>query len=501
MTTKQQLIDWLATSTTRRVVLVEIEGVLDSTGTSIGNQYFSNKPYGTTSTDTPANILYQACINGGVTFSETLDLDGRASLGFGDIQLDNTDGSRDSLLTWIWVNKPVKVYIGDASWPKADFYQIFSGFVADIDSKNRNSINIILVDKLQQLNVAVTETLIGGTGTTKDQLNPLCFGECFNVTPVVLNSSTLTYQVHNGTIDEIIEVRDNGAVVAFETATVSGVPQGTFNLLATPFGTITASVRGAKPDGINFSAKIGSIINNLLQNYGKTVNAVDIDTTNFNNFDSTASSQADVGVYLQNRENVLDVCQRLASSVGGYLTTGIDGKFKLVQLKVDLQEGSQAYSVGPQDMEERSLTISQKVPVQGAIKLGYSKNWTVQTSGLASGLLPGVVSVFSKDYNIVYSKNTTVLTRYAQSAEPVLKETLLLTTAKAEDEASRLLNIYSTPRFIYSANYYPHMLLCELGDIMKITNSRFGLSNGKIGTIVKIDRDWLRGRVNIGVFV
>ena len=501
MTTKQQLIDWLVTSTTRKVVLVEIEGVLDSNGTAIGTQYFSNKPFGTISTDTPSNTLYQACINGGVTFSETLDLDGRASLGFGDIQLDNTDGSRDSLLTWIWVNKPVKVYIGDASWSRADFYQIFSGYVADIDSKNRNSINIILVDRLQQLNVAISENLVGGTGTNKDQLKPLCFGECFNVTPIVVDSSALKYQFHDGPIDEIIEVRDNGAVVTFQTNNLSGVPVGTFQLLSTPFGTITASVRGAKPDGITFNSKIGSIINNILQNYGKTVNSSEINTTSFTNFDNNTDSQADVGIYLQNRENVLDVCQRLASSVGGYLTTGLDGKFKLIQLKVDLPDGSQNYSVNSSDMEERSLSISQKVSVQGSVKLGYSKNWTVQTTGLANGLLPEVSSVFSKDYNIVYSKNTTVLTRYYQSSEPVLKETLLLTTSKAESEATRLLNIYSTPRFVYTANYYAHMLLAELGDTMKITNNRFGLSNGKLGTIVKVERDWLRGRVNIGVFV
>lgn len=501
MTTKQQLIDWLVTSTTRRVVLVEIEGVLDSTGTQVGTQYFSNKPFGTTSTDTPANTLYEACINGGVTFTESLDLDGKAALGFGDIQLDNTEGVRDYLLTWIWANKSVKVYIGDASWTRNDFYQIFSGYVADIDSKNRNTVNLILVDRLQQLNVAVSEVLMGGTGTTKDQLKPLCFGECFNVTPIVVNSSTLTYQVHNGPIDEIIEVRDNGAVVQFQTTVVGGVSLGTFQLLATPFGTVTASVRGAKPNGTTYNSKIGAIISDLLQNYGKTVNASDINTTSFSDFDSNTSSQADVGLYLQNRENILDVCQQLASSVGGYLTTGIDGKFKLVQLKTDMADGTQTYSATYQDMEERSLSISQKIPVQGAIKLGYSKNWTVQTSGLASGLLPNVTSIFSKDFNIVYSKNTTVLTRYAQSAEPVLKETLLLTTSKAEYEANRLLNIYSTPRFIYTANYYPHMLLCELGDTMKLTHNRFGLANGKIGTIVQINRDWLKGRVNIGVFI
>ena len=498
MTTKAQLISWLKTSTARRVVLVEVEGVLYGNGTLLGTLYFSNRPYGTSSSDIPISTNYTAAITGGVTFSETLDLSGSATIGFGDIELDNTNGVRDELLTYIWANKAIKIYIGDAGWSKLDFYQIFSGYVNDVESRNRNSINLILVDKLQQLNVAVTDVLMGGTAASKDQLKPLCFGECFNVTPVIQNNSTLTYQVHNGPIESIIEVRDSGLKVNIDETTLqTDLNNGVFKLRASPVGVVTASVQGGRYGSptATYSSKVATVIETLLRYYGKTVTANDINTTSFSD-----NNTQDVGVYLTERENLLDICQKLANSCGLSLTTGLDGKFKLVKLKVDETTGEQ-YSVSSTDMEERSLSISQKVPVTGGIKLGYCKNWTVQNSGLAAAIVPDASTIFGRDYYTISVKDTDVLTRYNQTAEQPLQETLLITTTNATTEANRLLTIYKTPRFIYTATYYAHLLVCELGDLVKLTHPRFDLTNGKIGTAVSIERDWLNGRVTIGILI
>ena len=473
--------------------------------TDLGTQYFANRAYGTAATDTPVNTQYSAIVTGGVTFSESMDLEGRATIGYGDIELDNATGNLDTWLTWSWANKPVRVYIGDASWTKANFYQIFNGFVADIDTKNRTSVNLILADRLQYLNVPVTETLLstvlGNNLSTQAQQNPvpLCFGECFNVTPTVIHTANLIYQVHTGQIEDVIEVRDNGAVVAV----TKDLGTGRFTLLANPVGTITCSVQGAKwgTPTPTYSNKLGAIVKLLLETYGRQVLTTDIDTTSFSNFDQAGStSEASVGVFLNQRENLLDLCQRLLSSVGAYLVCGLDGKFKLTQLKADYVSGEQ-YSVGAVDMEERSLTISQKIPIKSSIKLNYNKNWTPQPTGLASGLKPEVADIFTKENYSTTATDSVVKDYYDQLAEPVAKDTLLLTTAAATAEATRLLNIYKTPRFIYKAIYLSHMLPCELGDVIKLTHSRFGLSGGKFGTAVQIERDWLNGRVNIGILV
>jgi len=157
--------------------------------------------------------------------------------------------------------------------------------------------------------------------------------------------------------------------------------------------------------------------------------------------------------------------------------------------------------VTPKDMEFASLTVSQKLDILGTVKLGYSKNWTPQTSGLASVLKPEAVAVLEKPYYYETATDATTVARYQQVAEPVAQDTLLISQADATAEAARLLTIKKTPRFVYTATYYAKMLFCEIGDTIQITNPRFGLSSGKTGMAVNINRDWLNGKVSIGVFI
>lgn len=209
---------------------------------------------------------------------------------------------------------------------------------------------------------------------------------------------------------------------------------------------------------------------------------------------------AEVGVFINNRENVLDICQQLANSVGAALVTDLSGKFKLVQVVTDYA-GAADYTVTKEDMEQGSLQISSKVDVLGSIKLAYCKNWTVQDSGLAGGIPSANSALFAKEWYYVEVKDPTVLTNYQQTVEVPQKDTLIVNTAAATTEATRLLNIKKTPRFVYTATYFSHLLLVELGEYVKIVYPRFGLDLGKTGIVVSVDRDWLSGRVTIGVLI
>ena len=42
-------------------------------------------------------------------------------------------------------------------------------------------------------------------------------------------------------------------------------------------------------------------------------------------------------------------------------------------------------------------------------------------------------------------------------------------------------------------------MLVELGDTWTLTHERLGLSAGKTGLVVSIERDWLKGRCTVGV--
>lgn len=269
MKTKAEIIAWLKQPNSIRVLLVEVANVRKPDA-STQTFYFSNRPFTTRSTDVPANTSYTAAISGGITFSESISLDDTPSIGVGDIALDNRENIQgaDAWLSYVWVNKSVTILIGDATWPKDDFYTVFTGLVKDIDTSSRNTLNLILVNRLEKLNVAITESKIGGTGPNADQLVPLTFGECFNVTPVLIDPTQLIYRVHNGRIEQIIEVRDNGVPLTGSSAPTVDLAAGTFRLAVSPFGTITASVQGYKKSAtIPYQSKIGSIIANIIVDY------------------------------------------------------------------------------------------------------------------------------------------------------------------------------------------------------------------------------------------
>jgi hypothetical protein len=99
----------------------------------------------------------------------------------------------------------------------------------------------------------------------------------------------------------------------------------------------------------------------------------------------------------------------------------------------------------------------------------------------------------------VTSTDATTASTYKLDAQPVQADTLLIDTTEATTEAARRRDLWKTQRAIYTSTYRPHLLLVELGDTWTITHERLGLSAGKTGLVVKIDRDWIKGRCTVGV--
>ncbi len=504
MTTSAQMIAWLQTPDAIRVCLVEVVARISTTETTL---YLSNRPYTTSSGATPASTAYDPCVVGGVTFSETLSLDGAASISYGDIEVDNTAGTRDAWLGYVWANRQIKVYMGDARWTRADFYLVFDGVVGDLGSRAPGVLNLSLLDKLQRLNNPISETVLGGSTANKNELVPLTFGECHNVTPLLVDPATLKYQFHGGTATEfastvgggaaedVIEVRDNGVPVTVTELLTSG----RFTLAQAPAGEITASVQGAKPSG-TYSNNVSTLIQYIVQNFGPSATRLsggDLDSSNLSTFASTYTQP--VGLYAAGRVNVLEACQQLAAAVGAQVVMSTQGLLRLIRLAIP---GSATISVTAADMDQRSLMISERPPVKSACVLGYCKNWTVQdglNAGLAGSVPPSSAALFASEWLPMPKTDSAVAAIYKTPAQPPQENSLILVTADAETESQRRLDLWKAPRSVYTARYRAHLLLTELGDAMTITHSRFGLSGGKTGIVVRVERDWLGGRVTLGV--
>ena len=474
-------------------ILVEVVARVVSTETTF---YLSTKGYVTGSADTPANTTYLPYIAGGVNVTEEITLDGSATMSYGDIELYNVDGSLDGWLDYIWANRSVKIYYGAMGAARSTFTILFDGIVSDIGSNSRDRLNIKIVDKLQRLNCPVSDTKLGGSTANADTVLPLVFGEVCNITPLLTNPATLEYQVHNGIIESIIEVRDNGVPITTYTASLS---TGKFTLTAAPAGVITCSVQGDKPAGTYYDS-VAQLVQRLATGYGKAstrfTSGTDTDTTALSAFD--AANTQSIGTYLSGRENVITVMQDMAASIGAMVTITRAGKLSL--LKIAFPPSGTPTVLTATDMVESSLHIVSRVPVKSSVKVGYCKNWTVQTN-LQTGIPESNKNLLGMDYQTVTSSNSTVATNYKLDAEPIQKDTLLINSTEASAYATSELGIYSTARTIYGFDGLDTCLSLVLGQAVTLTHARFGLSGGKTGTVTKLSPDYMNFRCYVEVIL
>ncbi|WP_225784259.1 hypothetical protein [Xenophilus sp. Marseille-Q4582] len=479
---------WLRSGSSRRVVLVEAQA---NTGSAEEDFWLSNRPYIREDT----NIAYEACIAGGVTFREELSLTGEASAGFGDIELENADGSRDEWLTHVWANRPVSVYLGDAQWPRADFRLIFQGVVADIGD-GAETLTLSLLNKLDRLNNPAIEQTLGGSGDNADELIPHVLGEVHGMSPL-LTSVDQDYKVHGGAIERIIEARDMGDPTIVITESLAS---GSFRVSGGKVrGQITADVQGAKPGG-TYTNNISTLVQHLVTAYGPSAqrfDAGDLDAAQLAAFE-TAYPQP-VGLLMNDNTSVLAHAQSLAGSVGAQVVCTTLGKLRLIPLA--LPAVGTPVVVGPGDMVANTLRPAQRTEVKAACRLGYCRNWTVQQSGLATGLPATSSDLLGTEWLTVQANDSAVAAKYRLTTEPDQEDTLLLRTVDAQAECERRRDLWKEPHTVYQAEYYAHMLLTELGDAITIDHPRYGLAGGKTGLVVSIERDWLAGRVTVGVLI
>lgn len=540
--------DWLKSPSAIRIILVHVKALKLGNPDQEENFYFSNGGY-TTSDGKQFNPL----LIGAFGFQESISPDGSSSMSIGDIEIHNLNGEYDDLLDntkYIWSNCEIKIYFGDPGWSASlstipsVFYTIFNGIIDDIDSRSNTTINFKIRDRLELINSPISENKIGTYGVwvggqqNKETLRPIVFGEVFNISPVSIDPSTYEYcfgcsnpayndptQVStfdtNGASERLIEVRDNGMPIyraaeadkeAYNNAAVE-LEKSTFKLTYAPQGTITCSVQGVKMSmdlttgDINenlYVNNIPSIIGVILQKFGKAGSRFtknDIDLPSFSQF-NTQNPNAAVGIYITDAQDTLEVCKSLAASVGGQLVVGREGKIKLVQFgDVNALPSVASTTITTSDILYDSLNISQRLAVISAKKIGYAKNYTIQT-----GLLTFVPSehkeaVESEWLTTGSIADDTLITKYKLQKEAEQVDTYLISTAGAQAEVTRLKNYYSQQRTVYSFTGTARLLRLVLGQKVTLIHHRFGLSGGKIGQVVSLRPNWNKDQIEVEVMI
>jgi len=473
--TNAEYTAWLDNPSAVRCILVECVARISGVETTL---YLSSKTY----EDTVASRVYlPRVIGNSVNITERISLEGDGSISFGDVEFENNDGALDDYLDYVWTNRVIAAYIGDVTWLRADFRTIFNGITENLDSKSNRTLNVKVRDKLEQLNNPITDNKLGGTTPNKDKIVPLTFGEVHNITPLLTNPATLEYQVHDGSNEDIIEVRDNGVPVSYNL----DWPNGKFTLNATPAGTVTCSAQGYWPS--TYLTTAADIIENIVTSWGEAstrFTSGDIDASNFSTFN--AANPQILGVHINSKENVLRICNDLADSVGGQMSMSRAGLLQL--LKISLPPASTVMDITKDDIVSKTITIIERPNVEGAVKVGYAKNWTIQKN-LQTGIPPEHKDMFAREWFTEEQEDASVKTIYKLSGEPEQVDTYLIEEADASAEATRRLNIKKTQRTIYAFRGKPRLSELELNQGITITHPRFNLSSTD-ATVTAITINW-----------
>jgi len=488
--TDEQFLAWLQNPSATRMVLIEAQ--VNVAGVEV-TRFISSWPYVTGPADIPPNVEYLPLATGGLAFTEQVSLTGEAGLSGGDIELDNGDGALDSWLGDVWRNCVIKAWVGDPSWPRADFHLRFSGIIDDVGSSSRETINLVLRDKMQRLNTPITEVKLGGTTPNKDAILPIPFGECHNVTPMLTDPATLEYGFL-GAVESSFEVRTNGKPIAVALNDQAG----RFNLTTPPYSAaITVSVQG--DNGGGYSPRIAPLVQRIATSYGKAgdrFTLADLDLANLAAFD--AAHPQLVGLYVADRTNQAQAIQQLAASVGAQAVMSRTGQLRLVQIA--LPAAGVPVEIGPDHMLQDSLRPVQRLPVVAAVKIGFDRNWTVQAS-LTTSIPAAHADLYATEWLTETAVDEAVRTRYRLTDDPPQIDTCLKTNADAQAEAARRLALNKVQRTIYEFDGEPEMMMLELGQPVVLRDDRFGLQDGVPGVVVLLSHQWLAGRVTVGVLV
>lgn len=444
------ITDYFTKPDAKRILLLDIQ----RTDINATCYRISDDTYITESTDTPPNLAYSPIIggNGMPEFRRTLNdvFDGNASTGFGTITLSDDicnysstagDGSavmvlpRGSQVT-------VKVAAPRNLFPLSDAVTLAVGTINRLGGDSDGNRTIEIIDSSAAVSakpIVVSETVAGVTTVT-----PQCWGYCRNIEPVLSDPGLLEYTVHNGAINDILAVYDDGVTLS-GAQYVKDLSNGRFTLTGSPVGKITCDVEGGKVSGTWLSTT-ALIVGNLL------------DVAGILGTRSISLPTGIIGYYITSDTTLGRVLNDLTQGCAGYWLIDRLGVFTAAQYP--LPASGTVYDENSL-IDGASWTESDRL--YNPVKYAYRRNWTNYQAKPAA---TAAQSAFAASEGPTGEVSITPVAEYTYTDSPVL-QTYFDSESDAETVAQRLRTLYSVPRKIIDTTI-PYSETMTLGSTMTI---------------------------------
>ncbi len=386
------------------------------------------------------------------------------------------------------------VKIGSEADAYSDYTTIFTGTADSIEFDDR-TVSVRLRDKQLLFETPVQGTLYAGSGGSeggddlKGKPKPITFGKVNNITPVRVDVANAIYQVHDGQIEAIDAVYDNGVLVAASDYTTD-LANGRFTLDSVSTGRITADVQGAKPAG-SYKSSVDQIIRLLVTTYGGLTDPGDLDTASFTALNTANSSV--VGLYVDRSTKMQRLLDAIANSVGAFYGFKRDGNFQVGRIEAPASSADASFtSIEIIELERRATAIP---PHRTVVE--HTRNFTVQNSDTVSTSTTASRRTFIENqYRTETNTAASVLTAHPEA--PTLEvETLLTTAANAATEAARLQALYGADRDFYRVKLKTQPFTLELNDTVEITFARYNLASGKKFRVIGLIEDAANNEIDL----
>lgn len=500
-----------------RIYLVDLTAVIDDVGTKQTFRY-SSAGYVTSPTSTPPNVYYEERLKQPSLIR--LDMfssgrtSGKSSIGVGELVLSNADGGLDFLQDYGFDGQELVLRVGSPDQDISNFTIVLTATMEQVEITQKTLV-VKVKDKQAILDENIQQELYLGTGglegtdlSIKGSPKPLVYGKVFNIIPVIVNPINFIYQISSDDVFDIPFVYDRGIALLkgtnytdlTELQTVAPAAgeyrqfQGYFRLGSRPVGVLTCDV-------VETNSATNHTVPKILEKIALRMGIGALEISSSDVLDLAVLNSSEVGIYIPQGNVATQAMDEIANSIGAYYGFDSQGIFRMGRLDsppmtpdLFIEEDSilEIDKVASRDTDRGIPTYR--------VELKYAKNYTLQDrTALAAAVADERVAELKEAYRTVIAEDLDILLKHELSPE-ISRETLLIDPLDAQDEADRLLTLYSVRRDVFQLRVRLDDQLTELleiGNIVNLVYYRYGLSLGKNLLIIGLEVDYQLNRADL----
>lgn len=491
-------------------IVVELE-------TAAGSRWYSDGRY----VDPSAGVIAQARIPAGrgIAFERRANTvywskAGRAVSGVGAVELINTDGALDELLTLQLRDRVVRIRLGTEATPIASMPIVARAIVERVQSVGESAMRLVLGDATRELEVPVQTTNFSG-GSFTGTPYPVALGLCLSIPALATEPTQLRFGIHDSAavgsaISSVSEVRDAGVVLTNGTqwAAYNTDPTFGFRLLQASAGRITANCFGAGAGSAFDNARLPGLIAYLLQTR-RGWSSARIDGAGIAAL-STEFGAPFLGRWCSQAETYAQIMDEIADTIGGWWGIDVGGVLRLQPLR--LPSGSPVLEIDRTRLDGPVEVDFDHAPGLSSIVCA-GRNWySLSPSEQAGSVRDTDTGVqLSRDFRVrapfavadEYARSRSAGALQRAGSNEAGMPTLYSNSTGAAGEAIRRGALWAGPKWWVRVPVLLDALTAAtlpLGAVVRVTLPRFGLESGRLLSVIGVKGELGRRRVELDLW-